>query len=109
MLQTLLSGLSRKAARHYCSKPFRMQNRAPLVSFTFDDVPDSAYVNGAKILDEHGIRGTFYVAAGICGTPDPHGRVIERDQCAPRHEQGHETPCHTFSHINVEGLDAAGM
>jgi peptidoglycan/xylan/chitin deacetylase (PgdA/CDA1 family) len=109
MLKTLLNGVSRKLARHHCSKPFRMQNRAPLVSFTFDDVPDSAYLNGAKILDEHGIRGTFYIAAGICGTPDAYWRVIERDQVCALHEHGHEIACHTFSHVNVEGLDAAGM
>jgi len=109
MLQTLLSGLSRKAARHYCSKPFRMQNREPLVSFTFDDVPDSAYLNGAAILDQHGIRGTFYIASGICGTVDTHWRVISLSQVRALHDSGHEIGCHTFSHVPVETLDAARM
>jgi peptidoglycan/xylan/chitin deacetylase (PgdA/CDA1 family) len=109
MLQTLLTGISRKMARHHCSKPFRMRNRAPLVSFTFDDVPDSAYRNGASILEERGIRGTFYIASGICGTLDTHWRVIDRDQVRALHARGHEIGCHTFSHINVERLDAAGM
>jgi peptidoglycan/xylan/chitin deacetylase (PgdA/CDA1 family) len=109
MLDHLLSGLSRKAARHYCSKPFRMQNRAPLVSFTFDDVPESAYLNGAAILDAQGIRGTFYIAAGICGTDDTHWRVINLDQVRALHDSGHEIGCHTFSHVAVETLDAAEM
>jgi peptidoglycan/xylan/chitin deacetylase (PgdA/CDA1 family) len=86
-----------------------MQNRRPLVTFTFDDVPDSAYVNGASILEDRGIRGTFYIASGICGAADTHWRVIGGDQVRALHERGHEIGCHTFSHINVEVLDAAGM
>jgi hypothetical protein len=50
MLQPLVKGILRKAARHSRSKPFAMRNTAPLVSFTFDDVPDSDFTNGAAIL-----------------------------------------------------------
>jgi peptidoglycan/xylan/chitin deacetylase (PgdA/CDA1 family) len=109
MLQTVLAGVSRKAARHLPTKPFRMRNQAPLVSFTFDDVPDSAYLNGATVLEERGVRGTFYIAAGTCGTQDEHWRVITRDQVRALHAQGHEIGCHTFSHVNVETLSAATM
>jgi peptidoglycan/xylan/chitin deacetylase (PgdA/CDA1 family) len=109
MLRRLLDDLSRKAARHHRSKPFRMQNREPLVSFTFDDVPDSAYLNGARILDDAGIRGTFYIASGICGTNDTYWRVLDPDQVRALHDGGHEIGCHTFSHVAVETLDAATM
>jgi peptidoglycan/xylan/chitin deacetylase (PgdA/CDA1 family) len=109
MLQTLLAGISRKTARHHRSKPFTMRNSAPLVSFTFDDVPDSAYLNGAAVLEERGIRGTFYVAAGTCGSVDTHWRVIARDQVTALHARGHEIGCHTFSHVAVDRLDTAGM
>jgi peptidoglycan/xylan/chitin deacetylase (PgdA/CDA1 family) len=109
MLQTLLTGMSRKAGRLYRSKPFTMQNRQPLVSFTFDDVPDSAYINGAAILEERDIRGTFYIAAGTCGTQDAHWRVITRDQVRALHDRGHEIGCHTFSHVNVEQFSFTEM
>jgi len=56
MLQPLLNGVLRKAARLHCSKPFALRRGAPLVSFTFDDVPDSAYTNGAAILESAGAR-----------------------------------------------------
>jgi peptidoglycan/xylan/chitin deacetylase (PgdA/CDA1 family) len=104
----MLAGISRKAALHHRSKPFAMRNSAPLVSFTFDDVPDSAYLNGAAVL-EAGTRGTFYVAAGICGSADAHWRVITRHQVTALHARGHEIGCHTFSHVAVDRLDAAGM
>jgi peptidoglycan/xylan/chitin deacetylase (PgdA/CDA1 family) len=85
-----------------------MQNRAPIVTFTFDDVPDSAYTNGASILEELGIHGTFYIAAGTCGTDDPNWHLITHEQVRALHEHGHEIGCHTFSHADVQKLDAAG-
>ena len=83
MLQPLVNGVLRKAARHSRSKPFAMRNTAPLVSFTFDDVPASAYINGAAILEQHDMRGTFYIAAGICGTMDD-ALARDRPRSGPR-------------------------
>ncbi len=108
-LHGLLAGVARKAARHHCSKPFPMHNRGPLVSFTFDDIPESAYDNGAAILEEHDVRGTFYIAAGTCGKKDTHWNVIDRDRISALHKRGHEIGCHTYSHVNVETLNAARM
>ncbi len=109
MLQPLLNGVLRKAARHHCSKPFALRRDGPLVSFTFDDVPDSAYTNGAAILEGAGVRGTFYLAGGTCGHRDVHWRVIDRDQVRALHDGGHEIGCHTFSHVPVDQLDARAM
>lgn len=109
MLQPLIDGVLRKAARHSRSKPFAMCNTAPLVSFTFDDVPASAYTNGADILEQHGMRGTFYIATGILGDMDEHWRVIDRGQVQALYERGHEIGCHTFSHVGVDRLDARAL
>jgi peptidoglycan/xylan/chitin deacetylase (PgdA/CDA1 family) len=106
MLADLLAGVSRKMARHHRTKPFRMRNDAPLVSFTFDDVPDSAYTNGASVLEQSGVRGTFYIAAGACGVTEPDWRVIGRHEVRALHERGHEIGCHTFSHARVDRLRA---
>jgi peptidoglycan/xylan/chitin deacetylase (PgdA/CDA1 family) len=109
MMQPLVATVSRRAARHYRSKPFVMRNSAPIVSFTFDDVPASAYANGAPILSECGVRGTFYVAAGTCGTKDEYWRVIDRAQVRALHDAGHEIGCHTFSHVAVDRLSALDL
>lgn len=108
MFRPFLAGVLRKGARHHRSKPFAMRNAAPLVSFTFDDVPASAYVNGAAILERYGVRGTFYIATGICGTLDENEqwRVIDRSQVRALHDRGHEIGCHTFSHVKVDTIDA---
>ena len=107
MLQELLLKVDRRAAKHYASKTFRMKNQSPVVSFTFDDVPDSAFTNGASILEEYGIRGTFYIASGICDTTDEHWHYLTGEQVRALHDRGHEIGCHTFSHANMEVCDAA--
>src|SRR5689334_16833324 len=109
MFPPLLTRLQRRIARHLRTKPFAMRNSAPLVSFTFDDVADSAYTNGAAVLDEYGIHGSFYIAGGTCGTNDTYWRVIEHDQIRDLNARGHEIGCHTFSHTAVDELDAGAM
>ncbi len=109
MLNGLHHRLLRAAAKYVKTKQILMRNAAPLVSFTFDDVPDSAFLNGARVLDRSGVRGTFYIAAGTCGAQDEYWRVIAREQVAALHESGHEIGAHTFSHVNVQTLSAAEM
>ncbi len=109
LFQPLFAGLLRKAARHSRSKAFAMRNTAPLVSFTFDDVPDSACTNGAAILEQCGARGTFYIAGGTLSGSDTHWRLIDRAQVRALHDRGHEIGCHTFSHVGVDQLDARAM
>lgn len=106
MIPPLLTRIKRRAARHLPTKLLAMRNTGPLVSFTFDDVPDSAYLNGAAGLEEYGLRGTFYIASGTSGTMDTYWRLIGRDQIRDLHQRGHEIGCHTFSHRAVDDLDA---
>jgi glycosyltransferase involved in cell wall biosynthesis/peptidoglycan/xylan/chitin deacetylase (PgdA/CDA1 family) len=99
----------RGAAKHLVTKPFVLANPRPMVSFTFDDVPDSAFHNGARVLDQHGTRGTFYIAPGTCGVQDQHWRVISRADVTALAASGHEIGAHTFSHVRVEPLGARQM
>jgi peptidoglycan/xylan/chitin deacetylase (PgdA/CDA1 family) len=109
MFPPLLTRIRRRIARHLPSKPFRMANSAPLVSFTFDDIPDSAYLNGASVLNDYGIQGTFYVASGTCGATDIYWRVVNRNQVRDLYARGHEIGCHTFSHVAVDDLDIGAV
>jgi peptidoglycan/xylan/chitin deacetylase (PgdA/CDA1 family) len=111
MQQRLVRGVLKRMARYIPSKPLVMNHTMPLVSFTFDDVPETAYTNGASILEHHGVRGTFYIAAGKCGTidTDSNWRVIDHNQVRALYDQGHEIGCHTFSHARVDMLDAGAM
>lgn len=102
----LRGGVSRKLAGHVATKRVRARNTRPLVSFTFDDIPESAFANGARVLDRHGVRGTFYIAGGLCGTADADRRLISAADCIDLHRRGHEIGCHTFSHPVIQWLGA---
>ena len=103
---------SRFVARQIRSKLLTLRNAPPMVSFTFDDVPASACEIGARILERHGARGTFYVAGGGCGTADPGGPLrASLDQLRTIWANGHEIGCHTYSHSAVRhvSLDELGL
>lgn len=101
--------LSRAAAKLVPVRPARMCNRRPIVSITFDDVPDSAFTNGAAVLDQFGVKGTFYIAPGTCGKQEPFWRVIPEGSLAALAASGHEIGCHTFGHVSVQTLSRARM
>ncbi|MBS7697321.1 MULTISPECIES: polysaccharide deacetylase family protein [unclassified Chelatococcus] len=105
----IIAGLSSKAGRHLNTQPLTMRSRQPLVSFTFDDIPDSAAQKGADVLDAHGIKGTFYVAAGLLGTRDTFWKLATADDIRCLHERGHEIGCHTHDHRKVDELSAAEL
>jgi len=101
--------LSRRLARYVVTKRVWARNERPLVSFSFDDVPDQTYLHGAPVLEDFGARGTFYVAGGLCGLTDMDRRIISAAQCVDLHRRGHEIGCHTFSHAAVASLDGATL
>jgi peptidoglycan/xylan/chitin deacetylase (PgdA/CDA1 family) len=92
---TTVSGkATRFLARHLPTKSLR----------TFDDVPASACGEGAAILEEHGMRATYYTCAGGSGAVSPSGRLASADDIAALAARGHEIGCHTYSHRAVSTL-----
>ena len=93
---------SRFLARCSRSKVLTMRQSKPIVTFTFDDVPASACDVGARILEQHGARGTFYVAGSGCGSANAGGPLRATiDELRTIWTNGHEIGCHTFSHPAV--------
>lgn len=94
----LLPRLSHMVGRRV---PFRTASLAldqPILSITFDDFPQSAFEPGARILDDHGVRGTFYAASGLFGLTDSRWTVAGADKVADLHERGHEIGLHSHAH-----------
>lgn len=77
-----------------------MRNEAPIISFTFDDFPRSAYYAGGAILRTHGFHGTYYAALGLTGTVEPVGEIFSREDLINVIADGHELGCHTFGHCH---------
>ena len=78
----------------------------PMVSFSFDDAPVSAFTTGAAILERHGVRGAYFVCAGTAGGRGPVGRLGDRTDVLRAQAAGHEIACHTYSHLDCGKADA---
>lgn len=90
--------LSNFATRQLPVKPTRLNLTRALASFTFDDFPKSAWEVGGPLLDQYGVKATFYAVGSYCGnTVDGVEQYDEADLKAV-HAAGHEIGCHTFSH-----------
>jgi peptidoglycan/xylan/chitin deacetylase (PgdA/CDA1 family) len=87
----------------------QVRTSVPLVSFTFDDVPDSAWTHGAEILERYDARGTFYIAGGLEGVVEPDRKLITRKGCLDLFERGHEIGCHTFGHGRVRSYAPSAL
>lgn len=96
--------IDHKLARVLPARRIDIAPARPVVSFTFDDVPVSALANGARILEAHGVRGTFYVAGGIAGQQHDGQRMLGAGDYRGLSAAGHEIGHHTFSHRTAWSL-----
>lgn len=103
-LYNVADRVANRIMRHLPRRQLSVAATTPIVSFTFDDVPDTAASKGAKILEAHGVRGTFYIAGGLAGRREPDRSLIEIDGCRELAAVGHEIGCHTFSHDVVRRM-----
>jgi peptidoglycan/xylan/chitin deacetylase (PgdA/CDA1 family) len=82
------------------SRRVSLGNRGPIVSFTFDDFPRSAFTIGGQILKNYGVRGTYYAAVGLMNKSNELGEQFRRHDLDALLSDGHELASHTFSHIS---------
>lgn len=101
----LVSKVRRRLTQHHAAQPARLSFAEPVLSITFDDFPASAAEAGARVLERHGARGTYYAAAGMAGVEGPCGLGYSADDIARLVAAGHEIGCHTSSHADCARRD----
>jgi len=107
--RSLKGKLRRRLVRLAARRPLEKGPQRPMISFSFDDAPRTAAQAGAAALEAGGMRGTFYVAAGLAGAEAPMGICAEGPDYARLAQAGHEIACHTYSHLDcgkASGADA---
>jgi peptidoglycan/xylan/chitin deacetylase (PgdA/CDA1 family) len=78
-----------------------LRNTQPIVSFTFDDAPMSAFIRGREILESYGARGTYFVSLGLLGATTEVGPIASPEELFAAREAGHELGCHTYDHLDA--------
>lgn len=90
----------RRLARFAARRPTAPTLGRPTLSFTFDDVPESAVRNAAPLLEDEGLRATWYVCSGLFGRDGHMGRFADAESVSGLIARGHEIGCHTRDHID---------
>src|SRR6266513_668118 len=103
-LRSALSDVRRKTMCSLYSRKVAWGNRGPVVSFSFDDFPRTAYTVGGAILKRLEVRGTYYAAPGLMGTTNHLGEQFCTDDVKALDQDGHELASHTFSHISSRAV-----
>ena len=107
ILRSRLATLYRRALGSLYSRTVLLGNRGPIVSFTFDDFPRTAFTVGGTILKNCGARGTYYVAIGLMNTTNELGDQFSPEDLNSLLEEGHELGSHTFSHISCRSVSCS--
>lgn len=102
----LASKLRRRMTQWRAARPAVLRFAQPVLSVTFDDFPASAAAAGARTLEAHGARGTFYACAGLAETDGPCGRNFSAADLKALQAAGHEIGCHTYAHADCAQRDA---
>lgn len=90
-------------------RPVRLGNVGPVVTFTFDDFPRTAYTVGGKILRDFDTRGTFYAAFGLMNSTNSSGDQFCLDDLHSLVADRHELASHTFHHVSSHTTSACGF
>ena len=100
MMKRLLKFIRRKWASVSFTKKFDVKLDRPVISFTFDDAPISAFLNGGSALSKFGFGGTFYISLSLMNGAAPETRFTAqqlKDSVAQHNELG----CHTWGHTDL--------
>lgn len=92
--------LERRIARLSRKRILKPALSQSIVSFSFDDCPQSAWKQGVALLAENGWRATFYMAMGLCNTTNHLGLHMSEDEVIDAYENGHEIADHSYSHLD---------
>lgn len=98
--RSIVGKVRRRVARVMYRRPLARAPERPILSMSFDDAPQTAAITGAKLLEARGLRGTYYVSAGLAGTDIPMGRCADEADIRRLAAAGHEIACHTYSHLD---------
>jgi len=104
-LENLISRITGKYQRTLAYRLYRrigvIETSVPIVSFTFDDAPRTAFTTGGDILKSHNARGTFFVSLGLLDLQTEVGDIASTEDLLRAVKEGHELGCHTFGHLDT--------
>ncbi len=106
---SIWSRVNRQWARFSARTPISVDLDHAIVSFSFDDFPKSAAIQGAQALEDHGWRGTYYASAVFAGQLNHHGEMFDAEDLHRLEASGHEIGCHTYEHLDCSKANVSDI
>jgi peptidoglycan/xylan/chitin deacetylase (PgdA/CDA1 family) len=100
ILRRIESRYQKERSHNFAKRTILWPRLQSFISFTFDDFPRSAYLIGAKILEERSLRGTFFASLGLMGRSSPSGEIFAAKDLEGVVHGGHEIGSHTYDHLD---------
>jgi len=93
-----LNFTSRVITNNFSRKNFKIHNKIPLISFTFDDFPQSAIRSGLELLNKYNLNATFYISFGLLNKDTVVGKICNSEDIERIVNSKNELGCHTYNH-----------
>jgi peptidoglycan/xylan/chitin deacetylase (PgdA/CDA1 family) len=101
-----IAKVTRRLTQWRAARPAALVFDQPILSICFDDFPQSAGIEGARVLQAHGARGTYYASAALAERDGPSGPGFTGADLKRLAWDGHEIGCHTFAHHDCARVPA---
>jgi peptidoglycan/xylan/chitin deacetylase (PgdA/CDA1 family) len=88
----------RIASKYMYRRMYNINIPCPIISFSFDDAPVTAFTNGSEILKKYGATATYYMSLGKLGLESPSGTLATYKDMINAIKENNELGCHTFDH-----------
>ena len=102
--KSLPAKLARKMTPYLSRRVISFELDRPVISFTFDDCPETVFSEAVPRLEDEGWRSSIYVACGLFGVTNHHGKMADPEAIKAAHKRGHEIGEHSYSHIDASGV-----
>ncbi len=100
-LRSQVASFRRSALSALARRDVVIPSDRPLISFSFDDFPRTALTIGGSILENAGVRGTYYVSPALIDTVNDLGPHFRKEDLVQLLAAGHELANHTYSHLSA--------
>jgi len=108
-MSAFIDKMRRRAGRYLDVRPVRIAPSRGVFSLSFDDIPVTAWTEAGPVLEQHGIKATYYVCGGLSGGFNMGLPQFETAHLQDLYEAGHEVGCHTYEHVSTLTLSPAEL
>ena len=108
-MSAFIDKMRRRAGRYLDVRPVRIAPSRGVFSLSFDDIPVTAWTEAGPVLEQHGIKATYYVCGGLSGGSNMGLPQFETAHLQDLYEAGHEVGCHTYEHVSTLTLSPAEL